>query len=114
MRMLPGHSSGHDLTYGDVFLVPSYSQVSSRFDVDLPTGAGTGPTIPVVVANMTAISGRRMAETVARRGAMAVLPQDVPLDQVQRTIGEVKAAHHVLEAPGTVDRRDEAQTVLSL
>ena len=114
MRMLPGHHSGHDLTYGDVFLVPSYSQVSSRFDVDLTTSDGTGTTIPVVVANMTAISGRRMAETVARRGAMAVLPQDVPLDQVQRTIGEVKAAHPVLETPVTVDREDTVHTVLTL
>ena len=114
MRMLPGHSSGHDLTYGDVFLVPSYSQVSSRFDVDLTAGDGTGTTIPVVVANMTAISGRRMAETLARRGGMAVLPQDVPLDQVQRTISEVKAAHPVLETPVTVDRQDTVHTVLTL
>ena len=29
---------------------------------------------------MTAVSGRRMAETMARRGGLAVLPQDIPLD----------------------------------
>ena len=33
---------------------------------------------------MTAISGRRMAETVARRGGLAVLPQDIPVDVVAR------------------------------
>ena len=66
MRFLPGHQATHDLTYGDVFLVPSRSEVSSRFDVDLATSDGTGTTIPVVVANMTAVAGRRMAETVAQ------------------------------------------------
>ena len=48
-------------------------------DVDLSTHDGTGTTIPIVVANMTAISGRRMAETIARRGGMAVIPQDIPI-----------------------------------
>ena len=65
----------HEATYSDVFLVPCASAVASRLDVDLATGDGSGTTIPVVVANMTAVSGRRMAETVARRGGMAVLPR---------------------------------------
>ena len=63
----------HDLTYDDVFMVPSYTQVASRMDVDLTTQDGTGTTIPIVVANMTAIAGRRMAETVARRGGLVVI-----------------------------------------
>ena len=68
MRFLDGHTPAHDLTYHDAFLVPSRSAVSSRFDVDLTPVDGTGSTIPLVVANMTAVAGRRMAETVARRG----------------------------------------------
>jgi IMP dehydrogenase len=59
---------GHDLTYDDVFMVPRRSDVASRHDVDLSTSDGTGTTIPLVVANMTAVAGRRMAETIARRG----------------------------------------------
>ena len=38
----------HDLTYSDVFLVPSRSGVASRFDVDLAPGDGTPATIPIV------------------------------------------------------------------
>ena len=53
----------HDLTYDDVFMVPNRSAVASRLDVDLASVDGTGTTIPLVVANMTAIAGRRMAET---------------------------------------------------
>ena len=65
---------GHDLTYEDVFLMPQRSGVDSRWRVNLSTVDGTGTTIPVVVANMTAVAGRRMAETVARRGGLVVLP----------------------------------------
>ena len=53
------------------------------------TAAGT--TIPIVVANMTAVSGRRMAETVARRGGLAVLPQDIPVDVVAEVVSWVKS-----------------------
>lgn len=87
-----------DLTYNDVFLVPSRSEVASRFDVDLSTDDSTGTTIPVVAANMTAVAGARMMETLARRGAVAVLPQDVPLDAAQRIIDEVKGADPLLES----------------
>ena len=76
MHFLNGLPPQYDLTYDDVFMVPSRSSVSSRLDVDLATADGTGTTIPIVVANMTAVSGRRMAETVARRGGLAVIPQD--------------------------------------
>ena len=60
MRFLTGQPP-HDLTYNDVFMVPSLSEVPSRFDVDLTTPDGIGTTVPVVVANMTAVAGRRMA-----------------------------------------------------
>src|SRR3954470_12953263 len=76
MRFL-GNRPDHDLTYADVFMVPNHSTVGSRLEVDLTTPDRVGMTIPIVVANMTAISGRRMAETVARRGGLAVLPQDI-------------------------------------
>ena len=58
----------------------------SRLDVSLATRDGSGTTIPVIVANMTAVAGRRMAETVARRGGLAVLPQDIPVDVVAEVV----------------------------
>ena len=114
MRFLPGHRPTADLTYADVFLVPSRSGVTSRLDVDLASDDGTGTTVPVVVANMTAVSGRRMAETAARRGALAVLPQDVPLDVVADVVADVKARHPVLETPVTVRPSDTVTDVLHL
>ena len=93
---------GHDLTYNDVFMVPSLSDVPSRMDVDLTTPDGIGTTIPLVVSNMTAVAGRRMAETVARRGGVAILPQDIPIDVVRTVVASVKACHPVFETPITL------------
>ena len=102
MRFLNGAPASYDLTYNDVFMVPSLSTVPSRFDVDLTTPDRLGTTLPVVVSNMTAVAGRRMAETVARRGGMAVLPQDIPLDVVESVIGYVKSRHRIYETPITL------------
>jgi IMP dehydrogenase len=92
----------YDLTYSDVFLVPNRSAVGSRQDVDLRCTDGSGATIPIVVANMTAVAGRRMAETVARRGGIAILPQDIPVDVVADVIGWVKARDLVYDTPLTL------------
>ena len=103
-----------DLTYGDVFLAPSRSEVVSRFDVDLASADGTGTTIPLVVANMTAVAGRRMAETVARRGGLVVIPQDIPVDVVADVVATVKSAHPVVETPVTVSPSDTVHTAMTL
>ncbi|WP_213572048.1 GuaB1 family IMP dehydrogenase-related protein [Rhodococcus sp. USK13] len=102
MQFLDGQRPPYDLTYDDVFLVPSRTEVTSRFDVDLSTSDGTGTTIPIVVANMTAVSGRRMAETVARRGGLVVLPQDLPIPAVSETVSFVKSRHLVADTPVTL------------
>jgi IMP dehydrogenase len=114
MRFLTGHQPTSDLTYGDVFLVPSRSEVASRFDVDLTAPDGTGTTIPLVVANMTAVAGRRMAETVARRGGMAVIPQDIPTDVVADVVASVKAKHTVVESAVVVSPHDTVHTAITL
>lgn len=114
MKYLNGTSPICDLTYSDVFLVPQKTDVNSRFDVDLNTGDGTGNTIPVVVANMTAVTGKRMAETVARRGGIAVLPQDIPMEVLEQTIKAVKAAHVQFETPIALSRRHTIQDAMNL
>lgn len=104
----------HDLTYNDVFMVPSRSDVPSRFNVDLTTPDLIGTTIPVVVANMTAVAGRRMAETIARRGGLAVMPQDIPLDIIESVTRFVKSCHAVYETPITLAPTDTVGNALSL
>lgn len=114
MRFLDGHRPGYDLTYNDVFIVPNRSEVASRFDVDLSTRDGSGTTIPVVVANMTAVAGRRMAETVARRGGLVILPQDLPIQAVQQTVGFVKSRDLVLDTPVVLEPDDSVSDAVAL
>ena len=114
MRFLDGHSPPYDLTYDDVFIVPNRSEVASRFDVDLCTSDGTGTTIPVVVANMTAVAGRRMAETVARRGGIVVLPQDLPIDAVSQTVEFVKSRDLVADTPVILAPQDSVSDAVAL
>ncbi|MCU1617433.1 MAG: dehydrogenase [Frankiales bacterium] len=114
MRFLGGNRPAHDLTYADVFMVPARSDVGSRLEVDLTTPDAVGTTIPVIVANMTAISGRRMAETVARRGGLAVLPQDIPADVVGEVVSWLKARHPVYDTPITLEPHSTVAEALGL
>ncbi|GAA2215976.1 GuaB1 family IMP dehydrogenase-related protein [Nonomuraea monospora] len=114
VRFLNDLEPHYDLTYSDVFMVPSRSAVGSRLAVDLSTNDGTGTTIPIVVANMTAVAGRRMAETVARRGGITVIPQDIPLDVVAEVVDWVKKRDLVHDTPLTLTPHDTVGEALQL
>ncbi len=103
MRFLHDQVPQQDLTYSDVFMVPSRSSVNSRLSVDLSSPDGTGTTIPLVVSNMTSVAGRRMAETVARRGGLTVIPQDIPIDVVADVVAWTKQRHPVHDTAITLD-----------
>ncbi|WP_055590470.1 GuaB1 family IMP dehydrogenase-related protein [Peterkaempfera griseoplana] len=114
MRFLNDIKPAYDLTYDDVFMVPSRSAVGSRQGVDLSSHDGTGTTIPLVVANMTAVAGRRMAETVARRGGLVAIPQDIPIEVVSEVIAWVKQRHLVYDTALTLPPTATVAEALSL
>ncbi len=114
MRFINDVVPPYDLTYSDVFMVPSLSEVPSRLEVDLSTPDGLGTTIPVVVANMTAVAGRRMAETVARRGGLTVLPQDIPLEVIRENVRYQKSRHPVFETAITLGPTETVGLALNL
>jgi IMP dehydrogenase len=114
VRFLNDPAPAWDLTYDDVFMVPSRSDIGSRLDVDLTTNDGSGTTIPVIAANMTAVSGRRMAETLARRGGLAVIPQDIPVDVVASAVEFVKSRHLVFDTPITLAPTDTVGEAINL
>ncbi|QTX05212.1 GuaB1 family IMP dehydrogenase-related protein [Agromyces archimandritae] len=89
----------HDLTYSDVFLVPSRSDVTSRLDVSLAPDDGSGASIPLVSANMNSVTGGRLAATLARRGGIGVLPQDLNLQELDAAIRWVKDQHPAFDTP---------------
>lgn len=114
MRFLDDRTPQFDLTYNDVFLVPTFSDVGSRTSVDLTPPEAIGTTIPIVVANMTAVAGRRMAETVARRGGLAVFPQDISPEAVADMTAAVKGADRIVDTPITLLATDTVNTALDL
>ena len=95
-------------------MVPGRSGVGSRLDVNLATRDGSGATIPIVAANMTAVSGRRMAETIARRGGLAILPQDIPGDVVADVVAWVKTRDLVVDTAITLGPSDTVGEALAL
>ena len=104
----------HDLTYSDVFLVPSGSNVKSRLDVSLAPGDGTAATIPIVSANMNSVTGPRLAATLARRGGLGILPQDMHLQDLDAAIRWVKAQPVPWDTPLELAPGDTVTTALGL
>lgn len=94
-----GTTPQHDLTYSDVFLVPSRSDVGSRLSVSIAPNDRSGTTVPIVSANMNSVTGPRLAATLARRGALGVLPQDLHLQDLDSAIRWVKAQPVPFDTP---------------
>lgn len=103
-----------ELTYQDVFLMPQYSDVVSRMHVDLSPQDQTGMTLPIIVSNMTAVAGRRMAETVTRRGGMVLLTQDMSFERIEEIVKATKVCHPIFETPIVLDEQESVQTALNL
>jgi len=94
-----GQAPTYDLTYSDVFLVPSRSGIRSRLDVSLAPDDGTPAGIPIVSANMNSVTGPRLAASLARRGGIGVLPQDMHLQDLDAAIRWVKDQPVAFDTP---------------
>jgi IMP dehydrogenase len=68
----------------------------------------------VVAANMTSVAGRRMAETLARRGGLTVLPQDVAPEAVAEIVAWIKSRHPVWDTPLVLTPADAVADALNL
>lgn len=101
-----------DLTYSDVFLVPNRSSVGSRLDVDLAPDDGTPATLPLVAANMSSVTGQRLAAVLARRGGLAVLPQDLGPGESAAAIRWVKAQSAAFDTPAVFPPEATAEDAL--
>ena len=55
-----------------------------------------------------------MAETVARRGGIAIIPQDIPTDVIASVVAKVKGSHPVYDTPVTVAPHTTVGEALSL
>ncbi|HVV82688.1 MAG TPA: GuaB1 family IMP dehydrogenase-related protein [Kofleriaceae bacterium] len=106
MRYLhPDRDEALELSTDDVFLNPGYFDGGSRLDTDLSPPDFAGGSHPIVSANMNAVTGKRMAETMARFGGLGVLPQDMDLETVARIVKHIHAADVRYDTPLAVSPR---------
>jgi IMP dehydrogenase len=115
MRFLhPEHDEQLELSLEDVFLVPGWFEGGSRLDVDLRPADFAGGAHPIVSANMNGVTGKRMAETMARLGGLGVLPQDMDLDTTARIVRHIKAADPRYDTPLSVSPRATVRDVAGI
>jgi IMP dehydrogenase len=107
----PDHDQHLELSTDDVFLTPGYFDGGSRLEVDLTPPDFSGCSHPIVSANMNAVTGKRMAETMARFGGLGVLPQDMALDTVDRIVKHIRAADPRYDTPLEVSPRETLRDV---
>lgn len=79
------------LSFDDVLLVPKYSEVMSRANVDVSVSLTKGIKInfPVVPSNMKTITGIKMAEAIYNLKGMAILHRFMTIDEQKHTINEL-------------------------
>src|SRR5215203_5473355 len=84
----------HGLAYNDVLLIPRYSRVRSRNEVDLSTviAPGIALSVPLLSANMDTVTGAEMAIAMDRLGGIGAIGRfDAPEVQA-RTVQRVSDA----------------------
>ncbi len=79
---------------------PEFTETFSRDAVDITPADGFGNT-PIVVSNMNAVTGFRMAEIASRMGGSAAIPQDKEDGEMESIIRRMKEAHPVYDTPVT-------------
>lgn len=94
------------LTYADVLLVPRYSDIRSRKDVDTSAQLTRrlGLRIPLVSANMDTVTEAEMAIAMARRGGIGIIHRFNSVEQQVAEVRHVKRSESfVIESPYTID-----------
>lgn len=80
------------LSYDDVLLIPQYSDIKSRNDVDISTKISSHITLkyPLISANMSDVTGVEMAIAMGKFGALGIIPRFMPAEDQANKIKEVK------------------------
>lgn len=71
---MPILMNSHALTFDDILLVPKYSEVASRANVDISTNLlGRKYAVPICSANMDTVTEYTMAVAMERQGGLGIL-----------------------------------------
>lgn len=91
------------LSFDDVLLVPKYSQINSRSDINLKTILSKQLTldIPLITTNMDTVTGVEMAIAISKLGGIGVLPRfETEERQIQKVKDVVSQSQRVAASVG--------------
>ena len=104
------------LTFDDVLLVPSYSEVLPRA-VSLRSAFTRSIELntPIVSAAMDTVTESRLAITIAREGGIGVIHKNMPIEKQATEVRKVKRAESVMiHDPITINRDNTVSDALQL
>jgi len=93
---------GIGYTYDDVLIIPQYSEINSRKDVDLSVDLGHGIKLklPVIASPMDTVCGSNMAINMARAGGLGIIHRYCSIEEQVEMVIEVKRAqNYIIEKP---------------
>lgn len=103
MRFELTNNIPYALSFDDVLLVPKYSQIKSRSDIDLRTILSKHLTldIPLITTNMDTVTGVEMAIAISKLGGIGVLPRfEIQEKQIQKVKDIVSQKQRVIASVG--------------
>ena len=90
------YSTAEQVSFDDILLMPQYSDIQSRKDVNLTTIIGKGPralrlSSPIIAAPMDTVCEWEMAVAIRKLGGLGILHRYMPVEEQIRQIRMVKA-----------------------
>ncbi len=116
MSFLSEKVRSEGLTFDDVLLIPSYSEVLPR-EVDLRTQFTRHIYLntPVVSAAMDTVTEYKLAIAIAREGGIGVIHKNMDIEEQMRQVISVKRAENaMIFNPVTIDRSKKVADALGL
>jgi len=105
------------LSYDDVLLVPQYSDIDSRSDVNLSTKLAPNVElkIPLVSTKMDTVTGVEMAIKMGELGGLGILPRFEPIEEQADKVRQVKEKVNMVAAAVGIKEMelDRAETLVS-
>ncbi|MFH1971045.1 MAG: IMP dehydrogenase, partial [Patescibacteria group bacterium] len=80
------------LTFDDFLLIPRYSKINSRSEVDISSSLTPNIKlkIPIISSNMSDVTGIKMAITLGKLGALGILPRFVTAEEEASNVVKIK------------------------
>ena len=104
------------LTFDDVLLVPSYSEViPSETNVETKLTKNIDLNIPLVSASMDTVTESQLAISIALKGGIGIVHKNMSIDDQSEEIRKVKRSQSgMIKDPITMDKEASVQDALQI